>query len=97
MIIEIEVKDAERYAGYVAQVRRIVEQYGGRYLVRGGRITPLSGNWNPERIVVIEFENAEQIKRCFTSPEYLDLAPLREQSTASRAIVVEGWRPSEPS
>jgi uncharacterized protein (DUF1330 family) len=90
MIIEIKVKDAEVYAEYVENVRAVVEEHGGRYLVRGGVVTPLSGDWNPERMIVIEFETAEQVRRCFNSAEYLELAPLREQSAVSRAIVVDG-------
>jgi uncharacterized protein (DUF1330 family) len=93
MIIEIAVKDREMYARYVEQVRDIVEKHGGRYLVRGGEVTPLSGNWHPERIILIEFETMQQLQGCFHSPEYLALAPLREQSTSGRSIVVEGYVP----
>jgi uncharacterized protein (DUF1330 family) len=90
MIVEIEVKAERVYAEYVDKVRAIVEKHGGRYRVRGGSVTPLSGDWNPERMIVIEFESAEQVRRCLGSPEYLELAPLREQSTVSRGIVVDG-------
>jgi uncharacterized protein (DUF1330 family) len=90
MIVEIEVKDERVYAEYVDSVRGVVEKHGGRYLVRGGAVTPLSGNWSPERLIVIQFEAIEQVRRCFSSPEYLELAPLREQSAASKAIVVDG-------
>ena len=90
MIIEIQVEDEWLYAEYVEKVRAIVEEHGGRYLVRGGVVTPLSGDWNPERMIVIEFESTEQVRRCFNSPEYLELAPLRKQSAVSRAIVVDG-------
>jgi uncharacterized protein (DUF1330 family) len=93
MIIEVAVKNRELYGQYVEQVRAIVEQHGGRYLVRGGNVTPLSGNWNPERIILIEFETMQQLQGCFQSPEYLALAPLREQSTSGRSIVVEGYTP----
>jgi uncharacterized protein (DUF1330 family) len=50
----------------------------------------LSGDWHPERVVVIVFETIEQLRKCFRSSEYLALAPLRERSTRSEAIVVEG-------
>jgi uncharacterized protein (DUF1330 family) len=43
------------------------------------------------RIILIEFDTAEQVERCFGSAEYLALAPLREQSTTSRAIIVDGY------
>ena len=90
MILEIEVVDAETYAEYVAQAPATVEQYGGRYLVRGGAVTPLAGDWEPQRLVVIEFPTMERFQEWLTSPEYSAIAPLRERSTKGKAIVVEG-------
>lgn len=98
MIIDISVHDPGPYAEYVSRVAHIVRRYGGRYLVRGGPVTPMFGGWRPERIIVIEFDSHEDVRRCFQSPEYLALAPLRERSTESRAIVVDGLPPSpDPS
>ncbi len=91
MILEIEVVDADTYAGYVKQAPTTVEQYGGRYLVRGGEVTPLTGGWYPQRIVVIEFPSMERFQEWLSSPEYSAIAPLREQSTKSKVIVVEGY------
>ena len=90
MIVEITVKDQDLYSKYVEQVADIVERHGGRYLVRGGKVAPVSGNWNPERVIVIEFNTMDDWKNCFTSPEYLEIAPFREKSTETKAIVVEG-------
>jgi uncharacterized protein (DUF1330 family) len=90
LIIEITIRDQEIYAEYVDQVPVVVERYGGRYLVRGGGVTPLSGDWRPERIIVVEFDGIEQIQDFLGSPEYQTLAALRKQSTISRSIIVEG-------
>ena len=90
MIIDIRVKDRGTYTEYVQKVRDVVEANGGRYLARGGQITPMSPDWTPERIVIIEFESIEAVNRCFGSEDYKKLAPLRELSTSTKAIVVEG-------
>ena len=90
MILEIEVVDAETYGEYVRQAPETVEQYGGRYLVRGGTITALAGDWDPQRLVVIEFPTMERFQEWLTSPEYSAIAPLRERSTKGKVIVVEG-------
>ena len=95
MIIDLEVKDRGEYARYLESVPEVIQKHGGNYLVRGGAVTPLGGGWEPERIVVIAFETAAAMERCFASDEYLELAPLREQSTVSRSIVVEGWSPAD--
>ena len=89
-IAEITIKNAELYSRYVEEVPGIITQYGGRYLARGDSVTPLAGNWAPERMIVVEFDTLEQVKQCLGSPEYRALAPLREQSTESKAIVVQG-------
>lgn len=92
MIVDAKVTDDELFSQYVEKFDEVLKKFGGRFLVRGGRVTALSGNWDPERVVLIEFKTLEQLMHCFASPEYLDIAPLREQSTISRAIVVEGYR-----
>jgi uncharacterized protein (DUF1330 family) len=89
-IAEIKVHDPKPYAEYVSKVPALVAKYGGRYVVRGGDAATVIGTWNPGRIVVIEFESAERVRKWLSSPEYRAVAPFREQSTESRAIVVEG-------
>ena len=91
VIIDIAVIDQGLYEEYVARVPAVVEQYGGRYLVRSGEVVALAGDWQPERIVVLEFESSDQVQEYLTSPEYLALVPLREKSTTSRAIIVPGY------
>jgi uncharacterized protein (DUF1330 family) len=93
LIADIRVHDPQRYAQYTEQAQGIVARHGGRYLVRGGSVAPLAGNWQPERIIVISFDTIEQLRACFASPEYRAIAPLREDSTTSRSIAVEGYTP----
>jgi uncharacterized protein (DUF1330 family) len=97
VIVDIAVRDqsvARDYAEYVAKVRPIIERHGGRYLARGGATTVLDGDWNPEKIVLIEFPSAEHVERWRESAEYRAIVGLRERATTSRAIVVEGCEPA---
>ena len=91
LILDIAVIDHDIYGEFVERVSAVVEQYGGRYLVRSGEVVVLAGDWHPERIVVLEFESSDQAQDYLTSPEYLALAPLRQNSTTSRAIIVKGY------
>jgi uncharacterized protein (DUF1330 family) len=93
LILDIEVTNPELYARYVARAGAIIEKEGGRYLVRGGRVITLSGEWHPQRLVVIEFTSVQLAQQCLASPEYRAIAPLREQGAISRAIIVEGCAP----
>ena len=90
MLIEIKVLDNEQYTRYAEKVPEIVKKHGGRYLVRGGKVIPMFGNWNPERIVLIEFETEELLRNCFNSAEYLKIALFRENSTITKSVIVNG-------
>ena len=75
LIVEIEVRNQEMYRQYVEKVPKVIAEFGGRYLSQGGRIRPLSGDWNPERIVIREFPSLEQLQGCFSPPAYQKIAP----------------------
>jgi len=89
VIVDIKVINKDLYAQYVQKVPTLVKKFGGRYLVRGGKITTISGTWQPERIIVIEFDNTEQVNKWLKSPEYAEVSPLRENSTHSNVIMIE--------
>lgn len=93
MIIDLEITDPEVYAEYVEKVPAVIKKYGGKYVIRGGKITPLAGDWNPERIVVLEFPSQEHVNKWALSPEQMPLAELRRKSTNARTIMVEGCSP----
>ena len=93
LIIDITITDQDVFGEFVARVPAVVEQYGGHYLARSGEVSIMVGDWRPERIVLIEFETIVQVEEFFASPEYLALVTLREQSAATRAIIVEGYEP----
>ncbi len=90
MIIDVKVLDSDQYDQYKNKAKPIVMQHGGKYLSRGDKIYPVSGNWNPERVVLIQFDSMTELKQCFESDEYKKIAHLREQSIISRALIVEG-------
>ena len=91
MIIEAkEVVDKQKYSEYVRKVPSTIEKFGGKYLARGGHVTVVSGDWNPARLIVVEFTSMEKFNAWWRSPEYQAVAPLREQSAKANAIVVNG-------
>ena len=91
IIIEITILNRELYSKYVEKVPEIMKKYGGKYLIRGGEIIPISGNRGPERTILIEFDTLEKLKDCFSSEEYLAIEPLREKSTNTKSVTVNGY------
>lgn len=78
------------YNEYIDRVKPIVESYGGTYLVRTDEIFALSDQWHPDRVIIIQFPNREDLDRCFASEEYMAIMDLRMQSVESRALIIEG-------
>jgi uncharacterized protein (DUF1330 family) len=90
IIVELDVTDPELFAKYRDLVPPIIEQYGGKYIVRGGHTEVLEGDWNPKRIVVLEFESVQRAKEFMDSEEYAPVKQMRFDSANSNALVVEG-------
>ena len=91
MIVEAkEVTDPALYGEYIRQVPATIEKFGGKYRVRGGAVTVIAGDWDPARIIVVEFDSMEKFQGWWDSPEYRKLLPLRERGARTNAIVVEG-------
>jgi uncharacterized protein (DUF1330 family) len=90
IVADVEVTDPEEYQRYAKQVPPTLEQYGGKFLVRGGQPEKLEGNWNTKRIVIIEFPSIEQAKAWYESQEYSSIAGIRHHSAVSRIVLVKG-------
>ncbi len=91
LIADVTVLNEQFYSAYAAKAEGIAKKYKGQYLVRGGKVVPLEGGWNPQRVIVIKFPNIEKAQKWYTSPEYRAIAALREQATTSSAILVRGY------
>ena len=90
VIVETDVTDPEQYEQYKAASPAVIAAGGGRFLVRGGELAVLEGEWQPSRIVVLEFEDLEAAKRWYESEAYQEAKQLREGAASFRAIVVQG-------
>ena len=89
-IAEINVTDMQAYRQYIAAVSPIVEEFGGRYLVRAGTVVPIEGEAPTGRFIVIEFTSLAVAKAFEASPQYLKIAPLRQRASRGRVFLVEG-------
>ena len=89
-VVNVRVTDPDRYEEYKSKAPATIAGYGGKYLARGGAVEALEGGWNPERLVVLEFESMERLREWYDSPEYAPLKRLRGESAATDFAVVEG-------
>lgn len=90
-IVDIQkIDDPQVYEEYRNQVLPTVERYGGRFIVRGGAYETIEGDWQPRRLVILEFENKEQFKLWYSSPEYHSLLEMRHSVSTARAVLIQG-------
>jgi len=101
VIDRLAVTDADRFGPYADGARAALEQYGGRYIFPSEtRIEALEGNWAPDRIVLIEFEDVDQARRFWDSAEYAGPRALHHAATISNIILLDGdlcRRTAEPA
>lgn len=90
VIVQLDVHDVEAFERYRGQVGPTIEQYGGRYLVRGGRMERLEGDEPLPRCVVLEFPSYEQARAWYDSDEYAAPKALRHSASRANTILVEG-------
>lgn len=90
LISDVTARNAEAFQTYRTRAAASIEQYGGRYLVRGGPIETLEGNWTPRIIIVVEFDDLEQARAWYRSPEYAEALAVRDEALSRNLILVDG-------
>lgn len=88
VVADIEVIDPAVYEDYKRLSSAAAEKYHGRWLVRGGAVDVLEGDWQPHRFVVVEFEDEAAARRWYDSPEYAAARAVRQRSARSSLLLV---------
>jgi uncharacterized protein (DUF1330 family) len=89
-VVNVRVTDPDRYSEYKDKAPDAIARYGGKYLARGGTVEVLEGEWNPQRLVILEFDSMEHFREWYDSPEYAPLRQLRSETSDTEFVVVEG-------
>jgi uncharacterized protein (DUF1330 family) len=90
IIADIEVKDSDAYQEYIQKVPALVAKHGGVYRARGGSHTVLEGNWQPRRLVILEFPDRKCAEAFYDDPDYLGLKLIRQKTTDTNLVLLEG-------
>jgi len=89
LVAEIDVTNPDLYKDYLAKGGPLYGQFGGKFIVRGGRLDTFAGE-PPKRVVIAVFESLEKAQAFRDSPAYRDLIPVRDQSAKFRAYLAAG-------
>jgi uncharacterized protein (DUF1330 family) len=90
VIAQVEVTDASAFERYRREVPATLIPFGGRFIVRGGATETLEGDWQPQRLVILEFPNRAAATAWWGSQAYAAPKALRQQSALTQLLVVEG-------
>lgn len=90
VIADVAVHDPVAYREYSQLVPGTLEPFGGRFIVRGGEFERLEGDWQPARLVVLEFPSADHARRWYASQPYAAARAIRQQASSGSLILVEG-------
>ena len=90
VVIDGEITDEAAFAEYAEKIVGVVAECGGKYLVRGGAVEVIDGDWTPHRLVIMEFESLESAQNFIKSPEYQAIHDLRDRGINSNLLIVEG-------
>jgi uncharacterized protein (DUF1330 family) len=90
VLAEIEITNPEGYKEYTKAVVPTIEQYGGKFLHRGGEVTKFEGEWPERRRVLLEFPSVEAARRWWDSPEYAKPKAMRQAASKGRLILFHG-------
>ena len=90
LIVRVNVTDMEQYGEYMKLTPPILEEYGGKFVVRGGEKVTLEGPEVTDRMVVIKFDSVEAAKQMYNSDAYQAAIKVREGAAEASFVVVEG-------
>jgi uncharacterized protein (DUF1330 family) len=86
----VEILDQALMEKYRSLAPTSIERYGGRYIVRGGAIEKLEGDWMPHAIVIVEFPTMGRAQEWYQSLEYAEALTIRPQALNRRLFFIEG-------
>ena len=90
VIFDVEIRDMSRYQDFMKGVKPALDAAGARYLARGGAHQVHEGDWQPRRIVILEFPSIAAWETFYTGPVYQGLKSVRDECSSARLVSVEG-------
>jgi uncharacterized protein (DUF1330 family) len=85
----MKISDPDRFSQYQRPALQSVEQYGGKVVAGGTKIEIADGNWLPDLVLVLEFEDLGKAKEWYHSPEYQAVVGGRFESSEGGVVFAE--------
>jgi uncharacterized protein (DUF1330 family) len=90
VISDVQFLDTDLVAQYRTLAQSSIASYGGRYIVRGGAVEPIEGDWRPQNIIIVEFPTMERAREWYRSAAYAEALAVRHRALRRNLIFVDG-------
>lgn len=89
VIVEVDITDPEKYNAYKELTPATVLAYGGKFVLRGQPVTVLEGEWNHERLVMLQFPTKEKATAWYSSEGYQYAKSVRSGAAKANFLLIE--------
>jgi len=90
LIGDVAVKDPTAYEQYRKEIGGLIARHRGEYVVRGGEIEVVVGDWRPNRLIILRFPDRAAVRAYLDDPVFHKLGELRQRAIKSQIVMVEG-------
>jgi uncharacterized protein (DUF1330 family) len=90
VIIELTIFDKKELEKYKKLAPATVAAFDGKIIIRSDKKIILEGDWNPQRLVIIEFPSVRRAKEWWNSESYNKVSMFRKKSSRTNMIIIEG-------
>jgi len=90
ILAQLRFKDVAAYRRYLAAFPAVFARFDGRVLIADEAPEPLEGDLNQDKVVLLEFPDAEEARRFTNDPEYRAVAADRVQGADTVVTLLKG-------
>jgi uncharacterized protein (DUF1330 family) len=84
-----QITDAKLSQEYSRLVVPQIQAFGGEVVASRGAVHVLDGEWHPQSVTILRFDDLESLMRYYHSPEYAPLKQMRLESSVGDLIAVD--------
>ena len=87
---QISISDKSQYKLYDSKIGNVIEEFGGKYLVKGGLRMVKEGHPSFQRDVLVEFKDVKTAQRFFSSQQFKEISKFRKAGSSGFLLVLNG-------
>ncbi len=89
-VANIRITNKEIYQKYLDSCDEVFSKFKGNYLAVDENPEILEGSWNYSKVVIIEFNNKDDLNLWYKSNSYQEILKYRLDGSDSSAMIVQG-------